>query len=729
MRSSAADLVLSYDIALKEKTVIALLSTQDKHKHNISLNKEIEKTLEKTLNPNIAKQNDSIGYHLDFSQNRKSTNLSVQNNAYSFHHSVNSMRVKKVDGKEDQHNNKVKNISPYQVELLDPEGYFTEGKSYLFDQGQVKNYKLAVENFEKSILSKDYKVRDKAYYYIGRCYCIGDTYLQQDIVTAIQYLEKARLSQDTETKDRANLYLGICYNIRNPNKQPEYDKAMLYLQMVALGNIDKENNQSKNVLNKMQFQQPSKNNQDITVPKTDIRNPSIPQQASLALMPSPNAITISLNELEQIKKQVRQNSKNNNLLMQRFNYPLLHQAIISNEDWIEIQKGMNTIRQVFGKHIDLPHFKRRFDRQFSKQYQVVWERITQKEMSSLKYENQLKQIEQDPALQDYYYTLLTTLNATFSAASTIYSSMVEHNVSTKTGLAITGLGALAKHSGLPGGSAVSSILETAWRRSKKPMINRLANFFHGDSMAQATFIKQLATELTLQQRDFILSKPDHWSGIKRCKWVKNKATGGDIDTPVKAQAADDAEHIIALISTSPEKLKTDKPLPTHSHPNWQEFLVSSTLTKNNQSHKNSENIIESPLLNNSTHNTHHNVLNASDELENDHSLSQNQLNNRVSTVENKNKQMFQYIQNIVRTTSEQQNQINQLKTQHHPISHSSLSVSVGGGQQQQYILMNRKEEQQNNSMNHAIEQEFYACELQPPEGGGFNLRLESRLSC
>ncbi len=87
------------------------------------------------------------------------------------------------------------------------------------------------------------------------------------------------------------------------------------------------------------------------------------------------------------------------------------------------------------------------------------------------------------------------------------------------------------------------------------------------------FIKQLAIELTLKQRDFILLKPDHWSGIKRCKWAKNKAAGGDIDTPVKAQAADDAVHIIALISTSTEKLKTVKPLPTHSHPNWQDFLL------------------------------------------------------------------------------------------------------------------------------------------------------------
>ncbi len=185
---------------------------------------------------------------------------------------------------------------------------------------------------------------------------------------------------------------------------------------------------------------------------------------------------------------MKRNSEHNNILMKRLNHPLQHQTVISNEDWMEMQEAMITIRQVFGKNIDLPNFKLRFDSQFSKQYQIVWERIAQKEVSSLKYEKHLKQIEKYPALKDYYYTLLATLNATFSAASTIYSSMVQHNVSTKTGLAITGLGALAKHSGLPGGSAVSSILETAWRRSKKPMINRLANFFHGDSTAQATFI-------------------------------------------------------------------------------------------------------------------------------------------------------------------------------------------------------------------------------------------------
>ncbi len=48
----------------------------------------------------------------------------------------------------------------------------------------------------------------------------------------------------------------------------------------------------------------------------------------------------------------------------------------------------------------------------------------------------------------------------------------------------------------------------------------------------------------------------------------------------------------------------------------------------------------------------HNVLNEPGALENNHSFSQNELNNRLSAVENENKQMFQHMQNIARTTSE-----------------------------------------------------------------------------
>ena len=190
--------------------------------------------------------------------------------------------------------------------------------------------------------------------------------------------------------------------------------------------------------------------------------------------------------------------------------------------------------------------------QFFANYTEELLRMASKEQLALQVENKWARINNNTKLKEYYCTLIKILNTTFAAAGVIYSGMVEHKLSigASSGITVTAtvVSEAAKHIPLPCSSIASTILKLSWQRAQKPKINSLSDFFNSDAPFQAESIRLLGQALTLQQADMLDALPSEsafWQ--KKYTWLKNTITGGDLDTPIRKQAATDAKVIIETI--------------------------------------------------------------------------------------------------------------------------------------------------------------------------------------
>jgi hypothetical protein len=101
----------------------------------------------------------------------------------------------------------------------------------LFDKSAARI--SAIDYLDKAALSKDEWIRDRANYYIAKCYYASPKKDLDSYKKAFARFEKTATSQDAWVRDRASYYLGLCcYNARGVDKN--VTKAFICFKIASI---------------------------------------------------------------------------------------------------------------------------------------------------------------------------------------------------------------------------------------------------------------------------------------------------------------------------------------------------------------------------------------------------------------------------------------------------------------------------------------------------------------